>query len=1107
MTKLVEKPLGTDGHILVVGGAGSGKSSCIAIPTLKYAWKSPALVIDIKGELYQESKATRRHASTFNPSNPSSLGYDPFYALQEARDPEPAIRGIALSLVPEPHDLKEPFWTQAAQDLLTGHLLFSYKQGIGFIPAMRKLQSTATAKVIEVASRDEQAAMYVAKYADLKKETLGSIASVLSTHIMLFATDSDIKAALTKQQNITPQQLEQGYDIFLQIPEQKLQQWKTLTSLIVQQFLSHFEGRAERTSIPILFLLDEFPRLGKIDIVLHGLATLRSKGITICLIVQSLAQLDATYGHDQRKVILDNCAYKAILNATDADTQEYFSRLVGTEERLKTTYSESGKGSTFKNLLTGTQASQSTSYTTEEKRVIRPEQFADLGERFLLFQPKEMPKLVQKMYHFKMPDYRLAEPEPSKSESPQWKPELKQPQEWKEEPEPEEPEQLSVEEAEEAEPEAFYALRMSDEEWQGALLRFVDDGLYDYLSEVTNINLAQDVIRCRRCLESGRSKDGESRAGDEQLAAWQADEKFFIGEMLRRPPMPQAEWDNAEQSAQYGERAQRSVAGILRQEVETLRRHLTKSDLAELAEQAEASRMALENFYVLQRERQSRRAEQEAAQLPTSELEACAQQEEEPQNWRMFPPPESAGDAEEDFFLRLPYQCEPWQECMMQKARWAYGETLVFDTLSRAERHRCFYVVASPDERQQLRQVWENWRSEATVRRDTRGEHYCQHVLETFSECDEEETALATKSDESRGVAGFSLDPDTKTMEDGEQEELERKVMPRMQMERRHRWLERAEERRSRSGQPSSDPTLSAINVRESERRRTRAYALGLEMAKTHHAGEKLQAVRSLLDAAGVAQNDALIAVLAAREQELADEYRAEPKLADKEWEAIWQEVFSFFYSQEEWEGSHAPGRQELLLTFNAVFEEYVRDHTSVYMEHGEQEQPLDQLELTPAELLQPEIDDDWSAVEHTETNAPPRPQNIVRRFERRQRWLESDEAASDAPDQLPERPRLRRFLQRMQPATAEQTDPLLMHTSPSGEEEKAVSLPELVEESTAPCLAVASTESQTESKVTEVVPSSQPEPQKKVRGQSSISKLDQIRQELGFGPPYKPKH
>ena len=170
-----------------------------------------------------------------------------------------------------------------------------------------------------------------------------------------------------------------------------MEAWQGLLSLIVNQFLRHFERRGEGQSEPVLFLLDEFPRLGKVEAV-KGLATLRSKGVTICLLVQSLAQLDYIYGRSYRQVIADNCAYKVILNATDAETQEYFSRLVGTGEKPRITqtisYAESED-------VLGYSASE----TSVEKRLIKPEEFATLP-LVVLLSPYGF-SLVQKNPYYK----------------------------------------------------------------------------------------------------------------------------------------------------------------------------------------------------------------------------------------------------------------------------------------------------------------------------------------------------------------------------------------------------------------------------------------------------------------------------------------------------------------------------------------------------------------------------------------------------------------------------------------------------------------------------------------------------------------------------------
>ncbi len=54
-TMQVTRPMREDGHVLVIGGTKSGKSSCIAIPTLKTFWPGRVLAIDIKGELSAKS--------------------------------------------------------------------------------------------------------------------------------------------------------------------------------------------------------------------------------------------------------------------------------------------------------------------------------------------------------------------------------------------------------------------------------------------------------------------------------------------------------------------------------------------------------------------------------------------------------------------------------------------------------------------------------------------------------------------------------------------------------------------------------------------------------------------------------------------------------------------------------------------------------------------------------------------------------------------------------------------------------------------------------------------------------------------------------------------
>lgn len=324
----------TDGHILIVGGARSGKTAAVAIPTLM-SWKERVFAIDIEGELYAKTKKARGEAQikVFNPTDTTAYGYDPFYLLKNADDISSAADQLAMSIVPLPADVKDPFWIKGAQNMLTGFLIYFQGLGESFSSTMKYIKSIPTKELIEqiVADTNEKAKMEIMQFCGMDDKTLSGVYAELSNHITVFATSDDLQRALSgKGSCITPADLESGYDIYCCIPKYKLDEWKALLGMMCNQFLKSFERRAEGNTTPILFLIDEVPRLEKIETISNGLATLYSKKIHISLIVQSKSQLNAIYGKDVAEVIADNCSYKVILKASEPTTQEWCSKLVGT---------------------------------------------------------------------------------------------------------------------------------------------------------------------------------------------------------------------------------------------------------------------------------------------------------------------------------------------------------------------------------------------------------------------------------------------------------------------------------------------------------------------------------------------------------------------------------------------------------------------------------------------------------------------------------------------------------------------------------------------------------------------------------------------------------
>lgn len=423
----IGKPQDRDGHVLVVGGAGSGKSSCIAIPTLG-TWDGTFVAIDIKGELSKNWPCVRRtrypvKVFDFSKEKKSiTFRYDPFHLLREG-DPDDLVqnaREIAQAIIPIPPNAQEPFWSQAAQHVLTAVILYVYgtneidedsgKRLEGtFNQAMVLIQKKPIWELIEEISKskNEAAIMHINQFRDIEcpedNKMLTGISAELSNRVMVFATDNRIRAAFTSDNDMMKWEDLENHNIFMRIPEDKLGQWDGAITLMLTQLIRTLERRTDKYSgekcpPPVLLLLDEFPRLGKLDVIQSAVSTLRSKGVTICLMVQSLAQLDKTYGKESRQIIVDNCPYKAILNVTDPENQKIFSDMIGSinvrqngisdsSSRSKGENSGSSVGETISfsdGQSYGASRSISTSMSVVREPLIFPHELATLKDILLL---------------------------------------------------------------------------------------------------------------------------------------------------------------------------------------------------------------------------------------------------------------------------------------------------------------------------------------------------------------------------------------------------------------------------------------------------------------------------------------------------------------------------------------------------------------------------------------------------------------------------------------------------------------------------------------------------------------------------------------------------
>lgn len=363
--KYVGIPQGMEGNILIVGGNGSGKSAYIAQPTMR-TWKGTMCLTDIKGELskryvrwYEQGIVTRPFI-IFAPLQEDGIGYDPFYWVAED-DVENLVKNIweiTIAIIPNTHADIDPFWRESEQAILAAALLYYFEIGLSFSQAITMIMTSSVTSLYKKlgAIKNETLKMILGQGADMKPETLASIDRGLRNKLMLFAADPYISNAFRGQREgascFTWDDLDHC-NIFLRIPEERIEQWSGAVNLMYAQLIRHLERRPDKYSsdgannVQTLLLMDEFASFGKLEMITSAVSTLRSKSVNICLMVQSMAQLDMIYGEYARRVIFDNCQYKAILRASDAETQKYLSDLIGTrksiQQSVSTNYDELGE--------------------------------------------------------------------------------------------------------------------------------------------------------------------------------------------------------------------------------------------------------------------------------------------------------------------------------------------------------------------------------------------------------------------------------------------------------------------------------------------------------------------------------------------------------------------------------------------------------------------------------------------------------------------------------------------------------------------------------------------------------------------------------------------
>jgi type IV secretion system protein VirD4 len=350
-------------HVLACAPTRTGKGVGLVVPTL-LTWPGSAVIHDIKGENWHLTAGWRErfsHCLLFNPTDVRSAANNPLLEVRRGMHEVRDVQNIADMLVDPQGGLeRRDHWEKTSHSLLVGailHVLYACEDkslhglanflsnpACSFEATLRRMLHTPhLSQGSGGGPRPGQVHPVVASTArELLNKSENERSGVLSTAVSFLALYRDpIVARVTSHCDWRIQDLIASpypVSLYLGVPPSDLVRTRPLIRLMLNQIgrrltesLDEVEG-AERKH-KLLFMLDEFPALGRLDFFESALAFMAGYGLRAYLIAHSLNQLDKTYG--QNHSILDNCHVRVAFATNDERTAKRLSEALGTATELR----------------------------------------------------------------------------------------------------------------------------------------------------------------------------------------------------------------------------------------------------------------------------------------------------------------------------------------------------------------------------------------------------------------------------------------------------------------------------------------------------------------------------------------------------------------------------------------------------------------------------------------------------------------------------------------------------------------------------------------------------------------------------------------------------
>ena len=315
-------------NVLVCGGSGAGKTRFYCKPNVMQT-NTSFIILDPKGEILRDTgKLLEKKGYEIRVLDlinmEKSHCYNPFVYLKNDNDVQKLVTNLFKSTTPKGTNSSDPFWDTAASMLLMALILYLKYEAIeseqNFEMVLEMLRAGDVKEdddsylspldllfdKLEIEKPNHIALKYYRDYRSGSAKTLKSIQITLSSRLEKFNLES--LASMTRFDELELYNIgEKKVALFALIPDNDVS-FNFLVSILYTQLFQQLFYIADHKytgSLPIHvhFIMDEFANVSLPDDIEKILATMRSRNVSVSIILQNLAQLKALFEKQWESIV------------------------------------------------------------------------------------------------------------------------------------------------------------------------------------------------------------------------------------------------------------------------------------------------------------------------------------------------------------------------------------------------------------------------------------------------------------------------------------------------------------------------------------------------------------------------------------------------------------------------------------------------------------------------------------------------------------------------------------------------------------------------------------------------------------------------------------